>query len=227
MTPEFTDNNRSSKIDTRWLKDELIRFLDYRTYKDTVISSYQEDSNFNPIRIFQPETSIKEVHYQNEMQFGYDSGKCTIHYQYFLKYYHFGGTLTHIPDQSPKKSNKATRQQKDQFVSVLATGTIQYPPYKNLISFAFEEDKRSLENTNGQLVISSDTLLIKPIIEAKSHSLKKLAGMQLDKGAIVYGALQRSPNKIFWRNKVFLYTKATAAEQMLIAAYFVVVARYF
>jgi len=206
MTAEFKDNNRSSKIDTRSFKDELIRFLDYRTYKDSLIGSYREDSILN-FGISMPETSIQEVHYQNKMQFGYDSDKCTSQYQYFLRYYHMGRSVTlDIINQFSKKSNK-TKKQKDILISVEATGTLQYKDFKNLIPFAFEEDKQNQENTTGQLVISNDTLVIKPIIEMKSHSLKKLVGIQLEKGTIVYAALQGFPNKIFAQNKIFLYTK--------------------
>ena len=225
MTPEFKENNRSSAIDKRLSKDNLVRFLDYRAYKDTLISIRQQDSTLNPGIILAGTSDIK-INTEREMLFGNDSGKCIIHYHYLLTYHHTGRSAAlSIYNLFSKGSKQINQEPEDKLAHVRATGSMQCAAFENVISFSFEEDRINEVNTCGKLVIGPDTFVLKPI-NKKSLSVNLLTGVQLEKGSIVYAMLQHFPEDIFARNKLFIYTKAAAAEQLTIAAYFAIISWY-
>lgn len=240
LVPDFMENNRSSEINKRLDRDRLIRFLDYRAYKDSLIEYYEKDSVLNP-GILMPRSSNLQVSAKWQMQFGNDSSKCIIRYRYSLKYYYTGHSAAlDVIDILWKKKDSSEQYRSYELMSMKVEGMIQSPMFKDEIPFMFEEDKRAVDNSTGQLVISNDTLLIKPVSEffkilekqslsektKKSVAAKTIVGLRLVKDSIVYAVLERYPQKLYSNDKIALYNKAATAEQMVIAAYFAAIEKF-
>ena len=213
-TKEIEENNRFSEIDQHFLKDNLVHFLDYRAYKDSFINAAQRDSTAN-IGLIADRLTFTMYNNENEMYFGNDRDKCIIHYTSFSKYQKTEPAMIDL--FSKKKSNGPERQTETRLIEARAKGTIQYPAFEKGITFYFD-------NHTGYLLINRDSFVLKPIYRGKSGPFQTVIGVQLVKENIVYGVVHSFTGLL--KKKIFLYTKATADEQLLTAAYFAVIARY-
>lgn len=211
ITKDFEKNNRSAEIKTHYFKDALVNFLEFRAYKDSCIQCSQTDSNTN-FGLIAARVTFRMYNNKKEMYFGNDSVKCVIQYSSFSKY-----QITEAPaidlfskrkiyDPKPEPRNEKTDSR--------AEGTIQIPDIKNTFPFFFH-------NYSGYLLINKDSFKLSPIMQGKWKPMQTLIGVQLIKGDTVYGAIHSFTG--LFRKKVFLYTKATEEEQLIIAAYFAVI----
>ena len=210
MTQEFKGNNRSSKFDARDFKPELIRFLDYHVYKETVLTTDRNDSVIRP-GILLTGRAIEETRMTREVVFGKEADTCVIHYDSKTKYDHTGrSAAVSLINLFSKKKNK--NPQHDTYVNLgqAIAGFIKYPAFEGDAKFSLK-NFREIRNASGQLIINNDTFFLNP---QKGNSL------QLSKGDVTYAIIQQTI-----MDKIYIYTKATAIEQMLIAAYFVVIER--
>jgi hypothetical protein len=189
-----------------------VHFLGYRAYKDSFIISAQRDSTAN-FGLITGRVTFTMYNNENEMYFGNDSVKCIIHYTSFSKYQKTEPAMIDLV--SKKKSNLPQQQPETRHIEAWAKGTIQYPAFKNATTFYYH-------NHSGYLLINQDSCLLKPIYQGKL--MQTLIAVQLVKGDLVYGVVHSFTG--LFKKRVFLYTKATADEQLLIAAYFAVIAKY-
>jgi hypothetical protein len=210
---EFKENNRSSEIIIKNEPGKLMQFLDYTVYKDTGIRSGRKDSLAN-LGIITDRSSFTQINSESEMHFGNDSVKCIINYYSFTN---SQNTVPAIKDLNAEKLYIPEKQPETKLINARLSGTIQYPGFKNMIPFYYN-------NHSGYILINRDSFVLKPIYQGKWIPLQTLVGVQLVKENMVYGLVYFFTGLL--RKQVFLYTKASTAEQMLIAAYFAVIIRY-
>ena len=211
-TEEFENNNRSSDIRHHFDKEFRVQFLGYQSYRDSVITAASGDSALN-WGIISNKVSVTKIKMEKQMLFGNDTVKCHIHYLSHSEFtttspplidiFNLGKTYTPPPDSKTELSHAQ------------AAGTIQYPGIDSPFIFAYE-------NFTGYLVAGKDSFKLSPVAQGKWKPMQTIIGMQLAKGDTVYGAIHTFTGLA--RKKVFLYTKATALEQFLTAAYFAVIA---
>ena len=210
MTQEFKNNNRFSKFDARDFKPGLIRFLDYHVFKEVSLVSNHSDSIIRS-GILLPGRSIEEDQLTREVCFGKEGDTCLIHYDLKDKYHHEGRSATvSVINAFSKKSNKIPQSVTYTNLGNEITGFIKYPALAGEASFSMK-NFHAVEYTYGQLLINQDTFLLRP---AKGNSL------QLSKGDVTFAIIQQTI-----MDKIYIYTRASATEQMLIAAFFVVLER--
>jgi len=213
VTKEFEENNRSSSIEMRYFKDNKIHFLDYRAYLDTVITERRNDSLLNFGLIFRRH-STTQYDREYELLFGNDSIQCNIHYTCRLKYNIEEPPVFNLFSKDPYYQD----QEKQQNLALAeATGTIQYPGFKSTMLFTYK-------NHSGVLLMGTDSFELKPIYQGGWKPMQTLIGVQLVKGNTVYGVIHSFTG--LFHKKVYLYTKASTAEQMITAAYFAVIVRF-
>jgi hypothetical protein len=212
VTDEFRDNNRSSSIEFRFFKDYLPRLLGYQVYKDSSIAYSSKDSA-NRIGLITRGSSLTLINGENEMQFGNDSIQCSIRYNFFLEYETTRPPVFNLFSKNPGYDDQQTKQS---LGTVNVTGTIQYPGFATAIPFTYT-------NHSGQLLIEKDSFKLAPVYQGPKL-MKTFIGVKLLKGDTVYGTVNSFTGMM--KKKAFVYTKATAMEQLLIAAYFVIISRY-
>ena len=211
VNEEFEANNRSSVVELRFLKDNKTHLLGYRIIGDTVISSSQDVRVLNA-GILSPHNKVTEVNREGEAVFGSDSLECVIHYHVFYK------SVETKPSALLSRSlSKAEREPKESITEVDIKGYLQYPGIGSKIPFTFK-------NHGGFLLTGTDSLILTPVYQGHGILSQTLIGVQLLKGDTVYGVVHSLTG--ISRKKAYLYTKATPAEQMMIAAYFAVIASY-
>ena len=211
VNDEFEANNRSSAVELRFLKDNKAHLLGYRIFRDTVIKSSQ-DARVSNMGILFPRNTVTEVNRESESVFGSDSLKCTIHYHVFYKLVETKPSALHS-----RSLSKAEQEPKESITEVDINGYLYYPGIDGKIPFAYK-------NHVGFLLTGSDSLRLTPVYQGHGKLAQTLIGVQLLKGDAVYGVVNSFTG--IGRKKAYLYTKATSAEQMIIAAYFAVVASY-
>jgi hypothetical protein len=211
VNEEFESNNRSSSIDLRFLKDDKTRLLGYRILRDSVISASSSVKEVN-MGIIIPQTKVTEVNMENESAFGNDSLQCLIRYHVFYKFVETKPSVL-----LSRSLSKAEREPKQSITDVKITGFLQYSGFESKIVFTYTDH-------TGFVLPGSDSLKLIPIYQGNWKPMQTLIGVQLVKGDIVYGVVHSFTG--ISRKKAYLYTKATPAEQLLIAANFAVIARY-
>lgn len=224
MTAEFSTNNRFSEINKHTLGDYLISFLDYRAYENKVINIFSADSTINA-GILAPEHWIRMDKMNAAMLFGTDSLKSRIAYNLvtLTNYQKHRSVLSDIILKDPKSS---TYDETDMYrIYTNVSGTIINSLCEDSVRFSFESPQDP-ELTKGKLQIGKDCFLIRPFIRSNPAAPVVLTGIELVKDSVVYAAMQRFPDNIYKRNKIFLYNKVTALEESVIAAYFAILGTY-
>lgn len=213
VTEEFRENNRSSSIEMRYFKDNKIRFLDYRAYRDTAIAFSRKDSLLNVGFIFRRYT-ITQYYTENELLFGNDSIQCNIHYTSRVTYDISEPPVFDIFSKNPYYQDQEKQQK---LTAAKAKGTIEYPGFKTTVPFTYEDYA-------GWLLLGSDSFELKPIYQGNWKPLQTLIGVQLAKDNTVYGVIHSFRGLL--HKKVYLYTKASTSEQMITAAYFALIVKF-
>jgi hypothetical protein len=213
ITEEFRNNNRSSEIYTHYFKEVLLNFLEYRAYHDTVLYSSQADSTVN-FGLISNRVSYRLYHAENKVLFGTDSQQCVIQYTSSLKYRTSEPAMINLFGKKDPYSSEQQTQTSLSYASI--AGTIQSPACNTPIPFL-------LDNYRGYLLLDSDSLILKPIMQGKKL-MATLVGVQLVKGDTVYAAIHSFTG--LFRKKIFLYTKIPASQTLLVAAYCGIISRY-
>ncbi len=214
---EFEAHHVSSPVDQRFLKDGLVRFLDFSAFRDTVLHYEQKDSIVLHGGLF-PGTTYRKYSSTHEMEFGKDHDKCMVHYTLYLDYELTGRSLAYeVVDIASKKQVVEKNYREDRLVSAKVIGEISYHAYKKAIPFIYE-------NYGGQIQSDSISFILKPVNQDNHKTLQTTIAVQLEKAGIVHGIIHHFTG--LSKKKIFLYTKSGVAEQMLVAAYFAVIAVY-
>lgn len=212
VTQEFEANNRSSEIRHVFVKEYLVQFLGYQSFRDSCITCSRVDSVLNMGIIFD-KTTIEKYNDQRFMSFGNDSLTCVIRYHSATE---FTTTDPSIIDLFPKRKRyDPPRESKTTQTGAKAEGIILYPGIDSGVSFFYQ-------NHNGFLIAGKDSFILKPVYQGKSKLLATIIGVQLLKGDTAYGVIHSFTG--LFRKKVFLYTRASEKEQFIVAAYFAVIA---
>ncbi len=216
MTEEFRNNNRSSKFNFPGLNMELLQFLDYRVYSSRTLNISYNDSTINGGILFGAD-KIERPTSEKEFLFGVGSDTCTVHYYHSEIIRHHGrSAVISVVNLFSKKANKSPQETSDTHLADTTRGTIYSRDFDNS-SFSFENIKFQLMAT-GELVIDNKTFLLKPIISKNNN----FQGLKLVKNDTMYAAISKP---FFNGDKIFLYTRATTKQQLVIAAYFAVIER--
>lgn len=210
VNKEFENNCRSSSIDMHHLSSGKIELLGYRQLTDSVFATLQTDSFINMGLLFPGQTVRKET-YSHTFLFGKETQQCFVYYSATVQ-----SLLTKPPIIKPS-GNVPAQQESNKLTGVQLGGTIQYPGSNTAFSFAYA-------NYTGWLQVNNDSFKLTPVYDKNSKALQTLTGVQLLKQDTLF-ALVHSFTGLS-KKKAFMYNKATAAEQLLIAAYIAVIARY-
>lgn len=210
VTPDFESNNRTTEIIPYYKSNYLPKLLGYETFSDSVRILARKDST-TPFTFIFSDTSIMEMKMETIMEFGDSAGKCTIHYGTYSK------TLSANPGALDILINKNVKDEVRLETYVYISGTIEYPEMKTPARFGFSSDSR-------YLVIGTDSFSLQPLYQGKWKAMRTYIGVQLLKGETVYGVICTLTG--VFRHNAFLYTRASQTEQLLIAAYFAVIARF-
>jgi hypothetical protein len=225
---EFDKNHRSSEIDQRLLKDGLTRVFDYRVFSDSLLGFKDYDSTMT-YGLILPLSSTREGYLHKKTLFGNDSAKCTIHVQTYIREIRreknsFVSSLLSGGNKDYSDNGPSVDRLYD-----LTVGTIEKPSFSRPSRFRLEkfDSPDQARKTNGYLVIGEDSLVIEPIFAEVNPPLNKLFGLRLFKNGLLYAVLQHDPNYILGRDTLHVYTKATADEQLTIAAFFTMIDQMF
>lgn len=214
---EFEAHHVSSPVDQRFLKDGLVRFLDFRVFRDTVIRYVQKDSIVQQGGTL-PGTTISTYLSDHEMKFGNDKDQCMLHYTLYLEYEHAGRSLAYeVINIGSQKQVIEKKYQEERLISAKIIGRISYHAFKMTIPFIYE-------NYGGQIQSEPVSFILNPVKQVNNKALQSIIGVELEKAGIVYGVIHTYTG--LSKKKLFLYTKTNASEQMLVAAYFAVIAGY-
>lgn len=212
VTKDFEAHNRSSTIDMHSLGSGKIELLGYRQLTDSVFAFSQADSLVNFGLLFPREIMRKSV-YSHIFILGNETGKCRVQYEGFVQ------SLKTEPAMIQPGKSASLPQQQETFrtTAVMLKGVIEYPDSNTRYPFFYNKSE-------GWLVLHADSFKLKPVYQAEGKIVQTLIGVQLLKNDTVYAAVHSFTG--LSKKKVFLYSKATAAEQLLVAAYIAVIARY-
>jgi len=214
MTQEFKDNNHSSKFDYPGLRLNLIRFLDYSVFKYDKNEYTQTESTIRA-GIILSGRSLRSDITEVKVLFGKIADTCSIDCLRTIQYDHYGRSATmSVINLFSKNSNKMPQETSDKVLNDGVRGTIEYAATST--AFAFE-NLRPGKRLAGWLIINADSFLLKPVVVGNSF-----LGMQLLKGDMMYAAIARPFNE---GDRMYMYSKTSATEQMLIAAYFAIIKR--
>ncbi len=209
ITKEFEANNRSSTIDMHSLGSGKIELLGYRQFTDSVFASSETDSVVN-FGLFFPRQIIRKSVYSHVFILGTETATCLVRYDGIVESF-----KTEPAMFQPGKSQSLQQQETFRTTNALLRGTITY---SNALCPFFYKDHE------GWLVLHADSFKLKPIYQAEGKILQTLIGVQLLKNDTVYAAVHSLTG--LSKKKAFLYSRATADEQLVMAAYIAVIARY-
>jgi hypothetical protein len=252
VLPEGLDSNfRSGEMKHQVLNAYSIQVLEYRVISDSVIKSSYNDTSLTFGIIF-PRSSLMIKTAENKMNFGTDSLQCIIRYETkSLQTVSEGNSiLTDIilkpPDIYDPNYYRYIDPDYDRYKKSITpykkilAGSILYPMLKDEAYFQFEHEKAEKDfdsaGIKGYLIYGNDSFFIKPLYKEETMGRKNgkpwqvLQGYCLMKGDTLYAFLQHAPliktlYKTNLKDVLFINTKTSAAEQMLLAAYFSLVSR--
>ena len=220
LPPGVKENYRSDEVKSHLFKRPRLIFFGYQVYYDSMLTSHSTDSTITFGIIF-PWSSVSTQQFRRVMVFGNDSSKCTVDYSYFEQIENTAHSSL-LFSLFSKNANSNNSTPDASFIYSLKRGIINCPLSKNEISFEYL-DHKDAQKTRGYLLIGKDSFLIKPVIGKDYLSMKIVTGIQLMKADTLYAVLQKHPDKIHARDKIYLYTKTSEAEQFIISAYFAVI----
>lgn len=214
LPAELSANNRNSDItgSARYLPD--VDLLDYRGYKDSVISNRQVDKYSNLGLIF-PFTRVIKNMLTGELLFGNDSLKCVVHYTYFIETHTSTGRSL-LGAVLEKGNHDYSKDVESVYRYASGKGTITIPGFADSIRYSFGRD------TSNTLVIGKDSFVFKYVSEREKGTVYVVDGYQLIKGEVVYAVMQNYSSAKLTKARIYLYSKASVQEQLAIAAYFAI-----
>jgi len=214
LPAELSANNRSSDItgSARYLPN--IRLLDYRGYKDSVISNQEVDKYANLGLVF-PYTRITKNVLTGELLFGNDSLKCLVHYTYNIET-HISNGQSVLGAVLEKGNHDYSKDVENVYRYASGRGTITIPGFADSAWYSFGRD------SSNTLITNKDSFAFKYVKERESGSIYVIDGFQLLKGEVVYAVMQNYSTAKLTKPRIYLYSKATAREQLVIAAYFAI-----
>lgn len=220
---EWKAGYRNSAVDKRLFKNQLIHFLDYSAYENTVISSYEFDSSLS-WGIIVPASNYTFITSDHTMLFGNAVDTCNIRYTYHLKYYcsNNRSLLMDILDKDSYNKERETTQTLELFKT---NGFIGYRGLNGEANFEFEENVKTDGPIKGQLIFSNDTLTISSLDKNDLYSFNATKGIRLRKNNLDYALLLKG--KLNYKNSILISNNASSDEQFIIAAYLAVVAWHF
>lgn len=245
ILPQRMDSHfRSGDVNLTFLKTNNTQVLGYRVISDSVIKSGNMDTTLTFGFIF-PRSLLLIKKVENKMIFGTDSLQCIIRYETISLQSESAqnSILTDIILQPEKNDPNYDRYRKiiTPYKKIVA-GTIQYPLLTNEVYFQFEHEKAEKDfdaaGIKGYLRSGNDSFFIKPLYKEETMGRKSgkpwqiLQGYCLMKGDSLYAFLQHAPMiktlyKPGLKDVLFLHTKTSSSEQLLMAAYFSLVSRLF
>lgn len=243
IQPEKLDNNfRSGEILHPFFKPGNTRVLEYKVISDSVIKSTYSDSTLSFGIIF-PHTSLEFITNEKKMIFGSDSNTCIIRYKTMsLQKESKQNSLLSTIILPPQKNDPNYNQDKINITIYyrVMSGTIQQPLLKNEVLFYFEH-KRAEKNFDsaiikGYLKYGIDSFYIKPLYKEnllRGKNVKPmqiLQGYSLVKSDSLYAFMQHAPmiKSLYTpslKNVLYLNSKSSPADQLLMAAYFSLISR--
>lgn len=226
------------------LSSKPVSVLEYRVISDSVKESARYDTTVT-FGIIIPRSRFVVRVLESKMTFGTDSLQCTARYKMtnFQSESESHSILSDIivkPDQNDPNYNR-DRDKIDitPYMKVLS-GIIQLPRLKEEMPFRFEHEKAKKDfdsaRIEGYLKYSNDSLFIKPLYKAdlsrgkNAKPMHLLQGYCLMKGDSLLAFLQHAPliKTVFTpglKDVLFLDTKTSPEEQLLLAAYFSLVSQ--
>lgn len=245
LPPQVDSHFRSGEITYPHLfNSNTVEVLEYRVISDSVIESARYDSTVN-FGIILPRTSLVIRVGDNKMVFGTGSLQCSVRYK-TMNFQTESAEHSILSDivVNPGKNDPNYDQNRDRIritpYKKILSGTIQLPQVKKELFFRFEHEKadKNFDSAaiKGYLLSGSDSLFIQPLFKAEMLRGKNVRPMQvlqgycLMKGDSVYAFLQHAPMiKTLYRSGLkdvlYLNTKTSPEEQLLVAAYFSLVSR--
>lgn len=214
LPAELSANNRSSAITGGAQYLPNIWLLDYRGYKDSVISNRQVDKYSNLGLIF-PYTRFTKNVLTGELLFGNDSIKCVVHYTYYIETHTSNGQSV-LGAVLEKGKHDYSKDVENVYRYASGKGTITIPGFADSARYSFGRD------SGNTLIINKDSFVLKYVKERESGSIYIIDGFHLLKGELVYAVIQNYSRARLTKPRIYLYSKATAQEQLFIAAYFAI-----
>lgn len=212
LPAELSANNRSSDItgSAQYLPD--IRVLDYRGYKDSIISN-QEVDKYSNLGLILPHTRVTKNVLTGELLFGNDSLKVVVHYTYYIET-HTGKGQSVLGAVLEKGTHDYSKDVENVYRYASGKGTITIPGSTDSARYSFGRD------SSNMLIINKDSFVFNYVREREKGSIYIIDGFQLLKGEVVYAVMQNYSRARLTKPRIYLYSKATALEQLVIAAYF-------
>jgi hypothetical protein len=236
--PAALDSNfRSGEVKSRIFKDNRGQVFEYRVFSHSLIRSAYRDSTLTCGLII-PRSSLVAIANENKMIFGTDSLQCSIHY-FNLDIYKSAEQSSLLmdiifPPDKQRPGYDRYERTNTPYMRMVA-GTLQHPLMKDEVRFHFEHAAAAKDfdsaRIKGYLKAGNDSFFIHPFFkEIPLHGknvkpMQVLQGYCLMKEDTLYAFLQHAPMvkylyKPGLKDLLFLYSKASPAEQMMMAAYF-------
>ncbi len=236
------------EVDSRFRSGEIkyphlfsnkpVAVMEYRVISDSVKKAVRYDTTVT-FGVIIPRSYLVVRVVESKMAFGTDSLQCTASYKMinFQTESESHSILSDIivkPDQhDPNYSTNRDKITITPYMKVLY-GTIQLPQVKEEMPFRFEHEKAKKDFDSARIVgylkYGNDSLFIKPLYKAdlsrgrNAKPMHLLQGYCLMKGDSLVAFLQHAPliKTVFTpelKDVLFLDTKASPEEQLLLAAY--------
>ena len=212
MTQEFKDNNRSDRFNN--MDGPTIHFLDYRIANYDYSAGERIDSVIRE-GIILAGRSIRTGITDIKFNLSSPADTCRVKCQYIRKYEYYGRSAA-VSILNLFSKNKQPQETFEIILEDQASGTISLPG-NNPARFSFNDITKE-NKVKGWLLIDADSFRLAPAFRIRKNydNDSAFAGFHLLKGDIIYGAMG-APGGVV--GKIYIYTKATAKQQMLIAAF--------
>ncbi len=245
VLPAGVDNNfRSGEIKYPLINKGRAAILEYRVISDSVKKSARYDTTVT-FGVIIPRTSLVIREDESKMVFGTDSLQCMVRYKMtsFQSESQSHSILSDIIVK-PDKNNPNYDRDRDRisvtiYKRVLA-GSVQSLKSNEEIQFWFEHEKAKKDFDSaaikGYMKYGNDSFYIKPLYKEdlsrgkNAKPMQLLQGYCLMKGDSLVAFLQHAPliKTVFepgLKDVLFLNSKNSPAQQLLVAAYFLLVSR--
>lgn len=245
VLPKGIDKNfRSGEIKYPLFKSGRAEVLEYRVISDSVKEYLRYDTTIT-FGVILPRSSAVMKVLESNMIFGTDSLQCIIQYKAtsFQTESKSHSILSDIIIPGDKNDPNYDRDRNRTDIvpyKRIVTGSIQLPQLEGEVPFWFEHQKAGKDfdsaNIKGYLKQGSDSFFIQPLYKEsymrgkEVKPMQVLQGYSLMKGDSLVAFLQHAPlvKTVYTpalKDVLYLNSKASPAEQLLLAAYFSLVSR--
>lgn len=211
INPEFEANHLSATIKLSSIAPVFRPALfGYQTYYDTVLGDGSA-VRYSGLHLLAPDTDYVITSKAAIFEFGNDSLRCRVHYAAVANRATYTGHGL-VLDALSKDKNQQTYN----IVTADIRGSISCAGLADSAVFAFRGYK-------GYLVIDKDSFMVSDQFDHPGIMRTRI-GLQVMKGDTVYGVFNTFTGMA--PHRAYVYAKASPLQQMLIGAYFAVLAWY-